>query len=336
MSPTKKSDRDPQDMRGRVMAWPDLLERGYGASVTLPAALAGKRQIVCAGMGGSAIGASLVGDYADFKVPFTVVRDYELPGSVDAHSLVICISYSGGTEETLACFEQARDRGAAVLVVTTGGELATRAGQADVPCLTIDYDSQPRAALPVVLGLLLKVLGSLNYLPDQAEAVAEASSALRGVDPSPAIQLAKELVGVIPIVYGAGLTADAARRLKGQISENAKQTAAWEVLPEQNHNALVGLTLPADLKEHTRFVFVRAKTEHPRHTKRFAIVQDLLDDASLSHSELRGSGGGRLAQLTTVLFLGDLSSVELAYANKVDPTPVEVIDRLKARLAETG
>ncbi|MEJ7660489.1 MAG: SIS domain-containing protein [Hymenobacter sp.] len=260
---------DPDNMLGHVLAWPKLLELGWEAG-GLPseqqASLKAKRQIVCCGMGGSAIGAGIVGDYLvdQLTVPYLVVRDYDLPPFVDEDTLVLCLSYSGGTEETLSAYAQAKQRGAAVLAVATGGTLLTQAATDDVPALRFEYPGQPRVSLPIMVGLLLRLFGELGYVSDQSAAVNAAGATLASLaqtserDPSAAEALAAELAGMVPIVYGAGFLAEAARRLKGEANENSKQTAGWEVLPEQNHNALVGYEFPADMPAHVRFVLLRS------------------------------------------------------------------------------
>jgi glucose/mannose-6-phosphate isomerase len=338
MTPKTTSPDDPQDMRGQVLAWPNLLEQGYREPLPDLSELTGRRQIVCCGMGGSAIGVGIIGDLIDFRIPYSVVRDYTLPASVDEHSLVICASHSGGTEETLACFDEAKARGAAILAITTGGELAKRAEAADVPCILFEHDSQPRAALPLTLGLLLNVFAALS--PDEgvsfAAEVEHAVETLRQMvseDPDP--ELVKAMTGRIPFVYGAGLTAEAARRMKGQISENANQTAGFEVLPEQNHNGLVGLEFPAPLGDRFCGIFLRTSDEHPQVAKRFELTTRLFTERQIPAVTIRGRGTGRLAELCSILFAGDLASVDLAYRNGVDPTPVDVITDFKAELEQS-
>ncbi len=327
---------DPADMLGQVTAWPRLLRQGWDQPLDLPTHLAGRRAIVCAGMGGSAIGAGICAEYlADqLTVPMTVVRDYDLPHWVDEQCLVICQSYSGGTEETLAAYQQAVSRRAAVLVITTGGALAERASDDRQPLIRYTYEAQPRAVLPLNLGVLLRVLSELGYCPesDPTGALSELDQLVAGDFTGE--QLAKRMHGRLPIIYGAGWLGEAARRLKGQVSENAKQAAAWEVLPELNHNALVGYEYPADLADHLIFVLLRSSLEHPRHQRRFTITKDILDQRGLSWLEINGRGADRLSQLVTVLYQGDLVSVRLAYRNQVDPTPVEIITYLKEKLAE--
>lgn len=336
---------DSEDMFGAILAWPDRLRAGFAHKVPdLPDDYRSAQNIVVGAMGGSAIGAGLAGELlADrLTVPFTVVRDYALPAAVGANTLVVAVSHSGGTEETLAVYRQARERGAKVIAITTGGELAERAASDGVPVIRYECPGQPRAALPMVLGIWLKLLGELGYAPDQSDSVEAAATHLdeitrdvRATEDNLAATVANALVGKIPIVYGAGFLGEAARRMKGEISENAKQTAAWEVLPEQNHNAVVGYEFPKDLGDSAVFVLLRSSLEYPRHTVRFEYLKDLMDRRRLPYVEITGTGPDRLSQLTSVLFWGDLSSYDLAHRNGIDPTPVDVLESLKVALAES-
>lgn len=330
-------------MRQCVLDWPSLFKQGFESDVKVPAKLRDARQIVCCAMGGSAIGAGLLGDYLapDLKVPYTVHRDYDVPGFVDKDTLVICVSHSGETEETLSGYAAAKARGAKVIAVTTGGELAKRAKADKMTLLRYDSDLQPRTAVPQVFGILLKVTVKLGVTGTHDDVVQEALTHLRqivktvsGTTHHAAADLAKRLAGKVPVVYGAGLTAEAARRLKGQVSENAKQTAASEVIPEQNHNALVGLEFPEDLRDHVVFVMLRTGHEHPRHSLRFEFVCSALKARNLPAATVRGTGPNRLSHLLTAVFLGDLASVLLAEKNGVDPTPTDIIGELKSVLAE--
>jgi glucose/mannose-6-phosphate isomerase len=275
-------------------------------------------------------------------VPFTVVRDYTFPKYVGPKTLVVAVSHSGNTEETLSCYVQARQRKAKLLAVSTGGDLAAQARRDKVSLVKYGYPGQPRAALPMVLGIWLKLLPALRLAPDQAEAAAAAEQHIteivdhvRHTKRHQAADLADQLTGRVPIIYGAGFLGEAARRLKGQISENAKQTAAWEVVPEQNHNALVGYEFPDGLAKAVTFVLLRSTFEHPRHGVRLDFVRELIGQRHLAAVELAATGPNKLSHLVSSAFWGDLTSVELASRNGVDPTPVDVIDQLKGRLAES-
>lgn len=345
---------DSADMLGAILAWPERLKTGFdldtGSATDGPDSkpLRTARNIVVCAMGGSAIGASLAGELLSdqLTVPFSVVRDYDLPAAVGPDTLVVAVSHSGGTEETLSTYRQARERGARVLAITTGGDLAERAAADGVACIRYACPGQPRAALPMVLGLWLKLLGTLGYAPDQSATVDTALTHLdeitrdvratnQATKDTQAVEIAGKLVGKIPIVHGAGFLGEAARRVKGQISENGKQTAAWEVLPEQNHNALVGYEFPKNLGESAVFVLLRSNLEHPRHTARFEFMKDLFDRRQLGYVEITGTGPDKLSQLVSVLFWGDLASYDLARRNGVDDTPVDIITELKTALAES-
>ena len=209
-------------MRQCVLDWPSLFDRGFRTEVRIPPKYRDPRQVVFCAMGGSAIGAGMLGDYlaADLEVPYLVHRDYGVPAFVGKDTLVVCVSQSGGTEETLSGYEAAKERGARIIAVTTGGELAERAKADKVTLLQYANDLQPRAAVPQVLGLLLKAMVSLKLAGDHDDIVQEAHTHLAqivktvsGTTQHAAADLAGRLHGKVPIVYGSGLTADAARRL---------------------------------------------------------------------------------------------------------------------------
>lgn len=325
------------------MDWPSLFERGYGSDIALPAAYRKAKQVVFCCMGGSAIGSGMLGDYLapDLKLPYVVHRDYDVPAFVGKGTLVVCVSHSGNTEETLSAYDEAKKRGAMLAVVTTGGKLAERAKADRTPTVRYESTLQPRAAVPQAFGILLRLMVRLDQADEHSDTVKEAvghlgriTETVAGTTHHAAAKLADRMHGRVPIVYGSGLTAEAARRLKGQVSENAKQTAAWEVVPEVNHNALVGLEFPEDLRDHTVFVSLRTGHEHPRVRLRYEFLDSALAARELSGTSVQGTGPNRLSHLLTVVFLGDMASVLLAEKNKVDPTPVDIIDRLKSYLAE--
>ncbi len=330
-------------MLGHVLAWPELFESGYGTAVTLPPRLKRAERIVVCAMGGSGIGAALAGDYlADqLKVPYVIHRDYGVPEYVDKRTLVICVSHSGSTEETRSAYAAARERKAPVLAVTTGGPLADDAQRDKQALVTYVSAIPPRAATPYTFGLMLKVLATLGFASDCSEAVKPAVEHLRELaETARSTQrhlgagLAERFHGRIPVIYSAGFLTEAGRRLKGQLAENAKQTAAWDVLPEQNHNGIVGLEYPDSLGQQALFVLLRTDVEHPRHALRFEFLKEQLDRRNLPHVTIQGTGPNRLAHQVSAIIWGDLASCELAKLNGVDPSPNEVIDSLKARLAE--
>jgi glucose/mannose-6-phosphate isomerase len=295
-------------------------------------------------MGGSAIGgdlaAALLAD--ELKVPMTVHRDYGLPAYVGRDSLVIASSYSGNTEESLSSFEEAQRRGARVLVLTTGGKIADLARAAKYPVITFSYSAQPRAALGYSLGLVLGALSRLGFVRDLSADVDAALTDLarleervhEGARTNDAKKLAIELYGRIIFAYGGGVLGVMARRVKGQWNENAKNWAAFDVLPELNHNAVVGFPFPDIAREALTVLFLRSDRDSPRHKLRFDVTRELLDRASIQHKTLQFSGSSMLSEVLQLTLFTDYVSFYVALLNEADPTPVKSIDYLKERLAK--
>ncbi len=304
------------------------------------------KQAVIVGMGGSAIGGSLLeGLIADeCPIPLTVVRDYALPAFVRGpDSLVVACSYSGNTEETLSCFEQALARGTRALAITTGGKLATLARDAGAPVLQFDYRSQPRAAIGYSFVLLLGVAHRLGLIRDYSRDLEESADVMHTWQEQLAArvpeahnrakQLAAQLEGRLPIVYGAGFLAAVANRWKTQLNENAKHWAFFEVLPELNHNAVVGLGIPATIRDSIAVLMLRSPLDSPRIKQRWDVTYELLTREGVTALEVYGRGESALAQMLSLIHFGDYVSFYLAACNEVDPTPVERIAFLKKRLA---
>lgn len=303
-------------------------------------------KVVILGMGGSAIGGDLVRSLvAEIAKPIIFVnREYDLPAFVDARTLVIASSYSGNTEETLSAFSQALKTGCQKLAMTTGGKLKTVAEEAKVPVFTIDHVSPPRAALGYSFMPLIALLQGLGFLKDQT---AKVEAMIQGLgklleklkeavptNSNEAKQLASKLHGKIAVIYGAGILSEVARRWKTQINENGKSWAFYEVLPELNHNAVVGYQFPLELALKIYVVMLRCPSLHPRTQLRYQVTSELLKQNAISHQIIDGSGQDALSQMMNLVFLGDWTSYYLAILNGIDPTPVKVIDYLKKRLSE--
>jgi glucose/mannose-6-phosphate isomerase len=341
---------DPQQMGERIRELPTQLREAWDIAqrAPLPDAYREIRRLVVVGMGGSAIGGDLLGGLMDRagSVPVTVVRGYDLPPYIAGEAtLVVGSSYSGSTEETLSCFEQARDQGARLLAMTGGGPIAEIAEQAGAPVWRFSYDAQPRAALGYSFTLLLGLACRLDVLPDAgddvpatADLLEEMQSALLPATPTdenPAKQLARDLHGKLPSIFGSGVLAPVARRWKGQFNENAKQWGLWDELPELNHNLVVGLAQPAEVRARMAAIFLRSKLDHPRVQTRWEVTEELFERNDIPVYALDGRGDSALAQMFSLIHLGDYVSYYTAALNGEDPTPVSNIAYLKQRLAES-
>jgi len=334
---------DPGGMLGDVLAQPlqlgDALWRTQSAGIRsrdLPGGL-----VVC-GMGGSAIGGDLakaaLGDRA--TRPITVVRGYALESWTPPESLVLCASYSGETEETLACFEAAGAAGAQRVVLTTGGTLAELAREANVPVIGVPAGMQPRAAvIYMTLGAIecAALCGAAPALHAEIDMAVKLLERLveewgpAASDDSLAKSIARTLDGTIPVVHGASATTAPARRWATQINENASSPAFWAELPEASHNLIVGWERGRELAPLSG-VFLCDPDQHPRVQRHVELVKAELDLLGAPAVQLHTEGESRLERVLSAVLLGDLVSVYMAALAGVDPTPVEAIVRLKQQL----
>ena len=337
---------DPDDMRGAVRAFPDHLAEGWergGAVESFGLDGASYDGVVVCGMGGSAIGGDLVRTLVEpsSPVPFLVNRGYALPGWVGEKTLVVASSYSGGTEETLSAFGEAQDRGAQIVAVTSGGELA---GRADADrTVTISGGLQPRAALGYSLGVVLRLAraAGLVDLPDAVmdDALAAARDRAgrfdRDEDGNGPRDLSAHFEGALPVVYtGVGLLEAAGMRWRTQIHENAKHPAVGNVLPELDHNEIMGFESgPDEVLSRMQVVALRDRDDHAQVQKRFDATRRLVEGAVGGWHEVETDGDSRLSRTLSLVQYGDWASLWLALRKRVDPTPVETIQELKKTLA---
>jgi glucose/mannose-6-phosphate isomerase len=299
-------------------------------------------------MGGSAIGGALlqglVADECD--VPIALVRGYDLPAFAHGpKTLVVASSYSGNTEETLSCFRQALRRKTRAIAITTGGELANMAREARVPVIHFQYESQPRAALGYSFILLLGMAYRLGLIHDYTEDVAEAARVMLNWQDGIRVQVpmednlakktASRIAGRLPVIFGAGFLTAVANRWKTQFNENAKQWAFFEMLPELNHNAVVGFESPAVVQENSIVLMLRSDLDLQRVKARWDVTRQLLGRVGVASQEFYGRGESPLAQMLSLIHIGDFISFYLAMLGGVDPTPVEAIAFLKQRLAQS-
>jgi glucose/mannose-6-phosphate isomerase len=334
---------DPRRMVDDVLDQPaqlaDALQR-VGSTGLQERDLAGGL-LVC-GMGGSAIGGELasaaIGPRA--RRPIRTVRDYALEPWTSSASLVLCASYSGDTEEVLACFEAAGQVGAPRVALTTGGELAAAARAAGVPVIGVPAGFQPRAAVAYMTVAAIECAALCGAAPSLRGEVEAAADSLRplaaewgpdGPDDSEAKALARALWGAIPVVYGAGATEPPARRWKTQLNENAELAAFWAALPEADHNEICGWERARDLGPFSA-VFLEESDQHPRTKARIELTAELIAAEGAPVERVEARGETRTERVLSLVLLGDLVSVYLAVLAGTDPTPVHAIERLKERL----
>ena len=340
---------DRSEMFRCISDFPAQVEEAIkiGSRANLRALKAPFSSIVLTGMGGSAIGGDLLRSYVsqELGVPFLVNRSYLLPAFVNKSTLVVVSSYSGNTEETLAAYKAARARNAKILCLTTGGDvlrLAERHGNAVIKVIP---GLQPRAALGYSFFPLLLALTRIGLLRNQDRSIRETVDMLWKLSrrlgdfrrkTNKAVRIARALHGRLPIIYSATEHLDAVNvRWRGQISENAKQLAHGNVLPEMNHNEIVGWNVDRTLMKKTAVVFLKDKGVLDRVRLREKITRSIVRRHAGKVLEVSGEGSSLLARIFSLVYLGDWASFYLAILNGKDPTPVTVIEYLKRELAKS-
>jgi glucose/mannose-6-phosphate isomerase len=335
---------DADGMLADVLGWPEQLRdamwRVESAGLEPEDTPGG---LVVAGMGGSAIGGALaravLGDRA--SRPIVLARGYALPAWTTPDTTVLCSSYSGNTEETLAVYDAAGALGARRIVSTTGGKLAAAARADDVPVVPLPGGFQPRAAVAYSLVVALEAAAlcgageRLHAEIDVAAAHAErllAEWGPDGPDNGLAKDMARGLRGTIVQVAGAGLTAPIAYRWKTQVNENAKSPAFAGELPELDHNEIMGWEGASELGRFSA-VFLDDCDLHPRIRQRIELTRGLIAGNAAATYRIDSVGQTRTERLVSLVLLGDFVTLYLAVLRGVDPSPVQVMERLKETLA---
>ncbi len=339
-------DLDKGGMFGHIRNLGTELIRAWeqSESLELPPGAERARGVVIAGMGGSATAADYFAAIANVssEIPVVVSRGYTLPNWVNSETLVVISSYSGNTEELLSSYDDAWKRGAMMLAMTRGGAIGARAEGDGVPVHSIDYLSQPRAALahslaPLLrLGLMLGITGVAN---DEVEAAGSGHrDFVEALEPSvpeernEAKQIASALQVRFPLVLGAEHLASVASRFKNQVAENAKALGAADILPEANHNLVVGLANARDFEETLSLITLESGLYHERTQKRFDLTTTYFAEQGIPVHRCPVNGETILAELLLGTAWGDYVSCYLGLLNGVDPSPVPPIDRLKREL----
>ena len=339
---------DTDNMHQSIYEFSDHLMQAVeiGKSIALKNQYSDIHNVVVAGMGGSAIG----GDVArllcknELKVPMVVSRNYTLPGWVNKNTLVICSSYSGNTEETLAAFEHARDKGAQIVGISTGGILSEKMAEFELDLVTIPGGLQPRAALGfslVPMLFLMKQTGligpeTMDQLPDAASFIASIRDQYgKQSDDNPTYSLAQRIYKTIPVIYGeTDATGTLAVRFKGQLSENAKMLAYCNELPEMNHNEIVGFKNNQDILNHISVIWLKDEKDHPRTAVRQDSTREIIGDLCANHEVISAQGDSAAIRYLQLIHYGDWVSYWCAILHQTNPTPVKRIVRLKAILSE--
>lgn len=299
------------------------------------------RAIITLGMGGSAFGAEVVRSWAEryLRLPWLIVRDYVLPPWVGADTLVLAVSYSGNTEETLEATEAALQRGATVIGLASGGTLRKWGEEGRLTAfLPLPEGRSPRAAVPFSITAQLRFLEGTGLIPatwrEESQALLKLLLSKDHPDTGALKALAEAWQHHLIAVYAPAGYEAIALRARQQIQENAKHLAWHHVIPEMNHNEIVGWEFPAPLGDKVAFWLMGGSHTHPRNQVRLRFVCQLLEERGLPFAYWEAPQAPYLAELMWLFHAVDIFSVYLAEQHRVAPIPVAVIDRLKTYLAE--
>lgn len=338
----QRLDRD--GMLDAVRWFPEYCRRGIEIAEAAPLGVFLEKDfeaVTFIGVGGSAIGGQLVAEWlsSESEVPMVVSRGYDLPGFVDKKTLVLAVSYSGNTEETLTALQKAMRRGSSIVSLTSGGALERLSRERGLLLVPIPVGLRPRAALPYQFFAIAAILNRLGLVGSPWAEVDEAIEVLVGLrgemvpevpaDENLAKRLALSLVGKIPFVHGPPLFEGVAYRLRTQLNENSKVPASSGSFPELFHNAVLGCEAPGEVLEPLCLLFIRDQGETDRMARKIDRFRALFEGRVGGIVDVWARGKGRLARMLSVLYTGDYVSAYLGLLYGKDPSSNDSIDELK-------
>jgi glucose/mannose-6-phosphate isomerase len=341
---TQISTLDTTDMLGDMAKYPEDARQAIAAAEKVSLASLTDRafdSILFLGMGGSAIGGKLIADWLfhSSRIPININRGYNLPGFVTERTLVLAVSYSGNTEETLSAFHRAIDVGCPLIAITSGGKLEPLARDRGIPCVKMPEGKQPRAAIAWQFFIPATILMRLGLTEGRWREVDEALEVLEGlrdlygsgslVGVNPAKELALSLGGLIPFVYGPRLFDGVTYRWSTQFNENSKSPAGHGVFPELFHNVIVGMEASNPFLEPLCLVIIRDPEGEGDLNGKIDRFISIIEPNVNGLLQVEAKGRGLLARMFSVIYLGDYASVYLGILRGHDPSTTESIDQLK-------
>ncbi len=338
---------DPADMAKSIYDFPvnivDALKIELSQPITADEITF--KNILIAGMGGSAIGGDVVNALAgdQINIPLVVSRHYELPAWVSRDTLVVCSSYSGNTEETLSAFEDAKTKGAFIVGITTGGKLLAKLQEGNYPYIAIPSGLQPRAAMAFSFVPMLNLLNQLGLIDhstiDQLNGAVSLLSKVREEysiqgSENPTLKIAEKIAYKLPVIYGQTTTTGiAAMRWKGQICENAKMLAYHNELPELNHNEIVGWENNKSVIEQIALIWLKDVQDNERVRYRQTFTEEILNKVAAIQEIVSVEGETFTERFLHLIYFGDWVSYWCAAIHGTDSSPVFKIENLKKKLS---
>lgn len=325
-------------MRDLISAFPGQLREALniGRAANLQPLDSSVRQVIVTGLGGSGIGGTILSQITDqhLTVPLLVNKDYFLPAFTDSNTLVIVSSYSGNTEETISAMHAALEKGARVCCITSGGKIATIAKEKGLDLIIIPGGMPPRACLGFSFVQLLFILEKYgisgpDFIDDLENCISLLENNLATIQ-AEAVKIAATLCDKTPVIYSSAQYEGVAIRLRQQINENGKMLCWHHVLPEMNHNELVGWTIP---HPESVVLMLRSADDYERTVSRMHFTRDVVKEYCTEYIEIHSKGETRLQRAMYLIHLGDWISWYIAEKRGIDATEVNIIDRLKKSLS---
>jgi glucose/mannose-6-phosphate isomerase len=339
----KKSD--PQAMISHIENFPTMCKEAFALSrhLTIPSFYIKAKKIILVGMGGSGAANDIVRDMMieEINISIESCHNYILPAYVDSETLVIVSTFSGETEEAIAAFSEAHEKGAKILVITTGGKIKVLAEKYRVPVWTFELKACPRAAFPYLFVLLFTVFEKLGFLKlsnEYFETIIEGMEQLKqkymmgaSLFGNPAKVMAEKISNKVVVLYASEKLTSVARRIKNQINENSKNFAFVESFPELDHNAVLGLANPKNSNIYV--ISLESNFEQDRQILRQNITAEIVRKNKVPFERIKFIGmKDRLEETLKLVLYGDFISFYLAILNRVNPTEQDDITNLKSRL----
>lgn len=327
------------EMKALIDNFPNQLKEaiGIGEKAKLTSSKKKIANVFISGLGGSGIGGTIVSELSALEatVPITVSKGYFIPKFVNENTLVIISSYSGNTEETLNCLNLALKRKAKIVCITSGGKVAEIAKKKKLDCITIPGGNPPRSCLGYSLTQQFYILSYFKIVSNKCRVQLKASVQLLEAEKENIIkearQVVKALVGKTPIIYATTYFEGVAIRFRQQLNENAKILCGHHIIPEMNHNELVGWPSGSD---RISVVFLRDKDEYSRNNARIEINKEVIKKYTPHITEIWSKGKSQIEKAIYFIHFVDWVSVLLSEVKGVDSMEIRVIDHLKGALAK--
>ncbi|OGZ80411.1 MAG: bifunctional phosphoglucose/phosphomannose isomerase [Candidatus Staskawiczbacteria bacterium RIFOXYB2_FULL_32_9] len=332
---------DKQNMRQVIIDSPLQLKIGLDIAETIKVSGDFKNIIFCA-IGGSALPINVLNSIIKTTIPIYIHRDYGLPIWADKDSLIICISYSGNTEECLSSLKEAIDKNLKVIVVSSGGKFEELAKQNNIPFAKLPLGIQPRCATGYIFSAITKILINAGILKDISFEILDLAGDLKNINlelEKEGKKIASKITKKVPIVYSSNNFSTVARIWKIKFNENSKIPAFFNYFPELNHNEMVGFTMKnpkfkTQISKLLSVIILRDQADHPRILKRMQLTTKLISKTGIKTNFVEIKKGSLMFKVFSTLLLGDWVSYFVALNQKIDPTPVKMVEDFKKQMSK--